>query len=215
MYLFYLEDLELPITPSRLEVKINNLNETITLLEEGEVNILKQPGLSDIKFEFLIPQTKYPFVLREPNPTSYLQKLEDLKNSRYPFQFIIYRVASMGKPLFDSNFKVSLEDYSIVEDANEGLDLRVSVNLKQFRDYSFHVIPIDPPTSTVTTTQLRSTYSAPQIKIYTVKSDTETLWNIAKQYLGDGERWIEIYDLNRDTVANPNSLLAGQILFLP
>ena len=47
----------------------------------------------------------------------------------------------------------------------------------------------------------------------TVKGDC--LWKIAEQKLGDGSRWTEIYDLNRDSISDPDLIFVGQELVLP
>ena len=62
-YDFYLKKCLLPIAPPKLTVKINNANETVTLINEGEINILKKAELTDIEFECRIPQEKYPFAV--------------------------------------------------------------------------------------------------------------------------------------------------------
>ena len=49
-YDFYLKKCLLPIAPPKLSVKINNANETVTLINEGEINILKKAELTDIEF---------------------------------------------------------------------------------------------------------------------------------------------------------------------
>jgi len=49
---------------------------------------------------------------------------------------------------------------------------------------------------------------------YTVKSG-DNLWNIAKKELGDGTRWKEIYDLNKDKISNPNLIYKDQKLEIP
>ncbi len=49
---------------------------------------------------------------------------------------------------------------------------------------------------------------------YTVGSG-DTLSGIASRTLGDGNRWREIFDLNRDQLSNPNVIQAGQVLKLP
>ncbi len=41
-YDFYLDGVQLPITPGKLEVKVTNKNKTIDLINVGEVNILKK-----------------------------------------------------------------------------------------------------------------------------------------------------------------------------
>ena len=51
----------MPITPSKVTVKINNQNKTMTLINGEEINILKADGLSDVSFELVLPQVSYPF----------------------------------------------------------------------------------------------------------------------------------------------------------
>lgn len=52
----------------------------------------------------------------------------------------------------------------------------------------------------------------PTPKTYTVKSG-DTLWAIAKQTLGDGGRWREIYNNNVDVIGkDPNLIRPGQVL---
>lgn len=46
-----------------------------------------------------------------------------------------------------------------------------------------------------------------------VKGDC--LWKIAEKFLGDGRRYIEIYNLNRDKIKNPDLIYVGQELILP
>lgn len=55
MYEFYMDGVRLPVTPSALTIKINNQNKTINLINEGQVNVLKTPGLSKISFSALLP----------------------------------------------------------------------------------------------------------------------------------------------------------------
>ena len=62
MYELYIDGVLFPVTPGSLNIKINNKNKTITLINEGEVNLIKSPGLSDITIpELLLPINKYPF----------------------------------------------------------------------------------------------------------------------------------------------------------
>jgi nucleoid-associated protein YgaU len=45
--------------------------------------------------------------------------------------------------------------------------------------------------------------------------DGESLWKIAKQELGSGARWNEIYEANRDVLPSPEALHTGQKLRVP
>lgn len=60
-YTVYLDDMALPVTPSKIQTKIKNQNKTVTLINEGEVNILKDAGLTDVSFSMMVPHVRYPF----------------------------------------------------------------------------------------------------------------------------------------------------------
>lgn len=220
-YTMYLGGVLMPITPSKVKVKINNQNDTLTLINGDEINILKEPGLTDVSFDLLLPQVSYPFTNGGAQSADYyLSLFERLKTSKEPFQFILNRSMPSGKRLFYTNLTVGMEDYQITDDAEEGFDITVTVSLKQYRHYGTKTVTIQPaptpaetPTATVEQPQ-RETSQAPQQTTYTVKSG-DCLWNIAKKYLGDGSRYNEIYNLNKDKITNPNLIYTGQVLTLP
>ncbi len=217
----YLGGVLMPITPSKVKVKINNQNETLTLINGEEINILKEPGLTDVSFDLLLPQVSYPFTNGGAQSADYyLSLFERLKTSKQPFQFILNRSMPTGRRLFYTNLTVGMEDYQITDDAEEGFDITVTVSLKQYRHYGTKTVTIQPaptpaktPAATVEQPQ-RETSQAPKQSTYTVKSG-DCLWNIAKKYLGDGSRYNEIYNLNKDKIKNPNLIYAGQVLTLP
>lgn len=223
MYQFYMGDELLPITPGKLKMKINGQNKTINLINGEEVNILNPAGLTDISFEAVFPWVSYPFAQYERRfraPDHYLGLLEKLKTSKRPFRFIVIRESPAGDSLFDTNIAVSLEDYTVNEDVNEGMDISVSISLKQYLHYGTQRITIKEPETTasevaeVTVETDRDASSAPQVNTYTVRSG-DCLWNIAKKYLGNGSRYTEIYNLNRDKISNPNKISIGQVLTMP
>lgn len=220
-YSMYLAGVLMPITPSKVKVKINNQNETLTLINGEEINILKSAGLTDVSFDLLLPQVSYPFTNGGAQSADYyLSLFERLKTAKQPFQWILNRSMPSGKRLFYTNLTVGMEDYQITDDAEEGFDITVTVSLKQYRHYGTKTVTVQPaetatetPTATVEQPQ-RETSEAPQQSDYTVKSG-DCLWNIAKKYLGDGSRYNEIYELNKDKITNPNLIYPGQVLTLP
>ena len=62
MYKFYFDKDILPVTPGSITTTYKNQNKTITLINEGEVNIPKSPGLTEFSFKFMLPWCNYPFV---------------------------------------------------------------------------------------------------------------------------------------------------------
>lgn len=225
MYNFFVDGVQFPVAPSEMSTKINGRNETIVLMNDGEVNVIKKPGLTDIEFEVLLPNVKYPFAVY-PNgfqPAAYyLEKLEKLKGSIKPFQFIVNRMMPNGNLLFDTNMTMTIEDYEIKESAEDGFDVTVSIQLKQYRAYGNKRIVVQPATqsngaSSSTTTQKavveqkRPTTGKETPKTHTVKKG-DTLWAIAKKYLGDGSKYTELAKLNN--ISNPDVIKEGQVIKL-
>ncbi len=49
---------------------------------------------------------------------------------------------------------------------------------------------------------------------YTVAKG-DSLWKIAKERLGSGTKWVEIYEANRSSIKDPNKIYVGQVLTIP
>jgi len=222
-YYVFLDGVQLPVAPSKISMKIKNQNKTINLINGGEYNLLKTPGLTEFSFEALLPQVRYPFATYPEGFKEayyYLDKLEKLKIGKKPFWFKVVRALPSGKLLFNTNYLVSLEDYEVTEDAKEGFDVKVKINLKHFREFGTKYINIVNQSNTeaaspvAVVTEERPVENPPTPKTYVVKKG-DCLWNIAKKYLGNGARYTEIYELNKDKIKNPNLIYPGQELILP
>ena len=226
MYNFFMDGVQLPVAPPAMTTTINNKNETIVLINEGEVNILKKAGLTDIEFEVEFPNSKYPFAVYPSGfqPASfYLEHLEKLKVSQEPFQFIVNRMKPDGSLLFDTNITVSLEDYTIDEDAENGFDVKSTVRLKQFKPFGTKKLNVKSASTSsssastatdnkkVVVEKQRATTGKTTPKTHTVKSG-DTLWAISKKNLGDGSKYTELAKLNN--LSNPNLIKPGQVIKL-
>ena len=223
MFRFYLANMLLPITPSKLSLKVKNMNKTVTLINEGEVNIIKTKGLREFSFEFLLPFTDYSFaaVSMAKKQKHYLDKLNQLKINKRPFQFVVKRPKG-----FKTNIKVTLEDLNITEDAQEGRDIKVSVTLKEYRHYGTKkVVFVQPPAPATgetkqeekkeeaKITENRDTSTAQKPKTHIVKRG-DTLWGLAKRYYGNGSLYPKIVSAN-PKVKNPNLIIDGWELVIP
>lgn len=222
-YYFYLGNVLLPIPPKKLELKISNQNKTYDLMNYSEINVLKSPGLTSIEFEVLLPNVKYPFAMYKndfQNAKYYLGILENLKVNKSAFQFIVIRKFPNGTGIFDTNIKVSLEDYTITDSTDEGFDTKVKIKLKQYREYSTKTVQViikqyKPPVVTRTvTTNNTAAASKPSGQNYTVRRG-DCLWNIAKRFYGNGSQYTKIYNANRDKIKNPNLIYPNQVLWIP
>ena len=215
-------------TPEKIQVKIKGKNKTLVLLNEGEVNFLRAPGLTELIVPFDLPM-----LTGSRSPDYYLGLLERMKANKETTQFMLVRMSPSGGMLFDTNIKVSVEDYNITEDGKKGLDVAVDVNLKQWRDYGTKTVTVEEPkaesttptvtveepkaestTPTVTVEKERDASTAPTAKTYTVKAG-DSLWAIAAKYYGNGADYNKIFNANTDKISNPNLIYVGQVLTIP
>lgn len=225
MYYFYMGSVLLPIAPEKFTLKIKNQNKTVTLINEGEVNILKDAGLTELEFDVLIPAVKYSFATYDDGfkrPSYFTDHFEELKTSKKPFEFKAVRQMPDGKMLFDTIMTVSMESYTITENANEGFDLKVSIKLKQYKYFGTKkdlkiIVDNETNTASATVEKQRETENSPEPKketTYTVQKG-DCLWNIAKKFYGNGSNWTAIYEANKDKIQKPNLIYAGQVLTIP
>lgn len=70
-------------------------------------------------------------------------------------------------------------------------------------------VAIDQVRDFVESDTTRSPYSP-----YTVASG-DNLTSISRRHFGDGRRWRDIYELNRDQLPDPDAVRVGQVLRIP
>ncbi len=164
---------------------------------------------------------KYPFAQYKSgfsSASSFLEQIKALKASQAPFQFIVTRSLPNGKSLFGTNIQVALESYTIKEDAkNTGMDVTVSIELKQYRAYGTKTCAIVLGASVSPSGEPTDMIGAPDTSSatnYSVKKG-DSLWNIAKKVYGDGSKYTKILDANKDKISNANLIYPGQDLTIP
>lgn len=233
-YIVYLGKVLLPVTPSKITVKMKGQNKTESLIDGSQINILKPKGLTEISFDALIPQQAYSFSLYDNGKETrenykevvkqakrkgiyegkgymrakyYLDQFEKMKGSKQPFQFVVYRekpgasLKAKETSLFHTDMTVSLEDYTIKEDADEGMDLVVSINLKLFQPYGTKKALLKGKKLKVQVARVRDAQGRIKYErtTYVIRKG-DTLLNIAKRYYGKSSKAGTIYKHNKKTL---------------
>lgn len=215
MYRLYLKQdgkqILLPVTPSEMETKTGNRNKTVYILNFGEMNLPKKPGLQEIRFTVLLPGRQYSFVQTEDGfhePEYFLNYFKEYKAAAKPVQLILFRRMADGTQLFCGNMEVLLEDYTVTEKGGEQGDFWVELHWKEWKAAKSIRYSIKGNTMVEQGQQRQAKQPA---ATYTVQKG-DCLWNIAKKQLGDGARYKEIAQKNG--IADPNRIYPGQILKL-
>lgn len=220
MYYMFLDTMQVPVPPETMRTRIRNKNRPIDLINKGEINILKNPGLTEISFKILLPNASYPFnqsiLYKSQKANYYVSQLEQFKTKNEPFQFICVRMTDGGDLLNMSNIKVTLEDYSINEDAKEGYDFYADILLKQYKEWGSKKIDVKTDkdgNKKGTAEQNRSTTGKTSMPESIVARKNDTLQTICKKYFGSALLSLPIVkSLNK--IAVPGVLAVGQIIKL-
>ncbi|URN83967.1 LysM peptidoglycan-binding domain-containing protein [Acetobacterium wieringae] len=225
-YLVYLNKILLPVTPGEISIHAPGKNETFELIDGSEVNILRAPGLEEITFDFMLPQTRYPFAVYQKNRFQtaeyYIKKFSDLRAKKTPFQFILSRAVFVSdeqkgriNTSFSTNIKVAIEDLQQKESADNGFDIVMSIVLKAHPDYGTKTFKIEKE---VVTPEEPDRPVEPDLVVlpnqrrtYTVQSG-DSLWAICATQLGNGGLCWDV--ARKNNIAEPNHISVGQVIDL-
>ena len=112
-------------------------------------------------------------------------------------------------PVALAGAKVTLADGTLLGTTDADGKVKVS-----FSAAGTYVVTATAADTVITAPSCVITVKDAGYKMYTVKAG-DTLWSIAKAYLGSGFRWGELYYLNADLLKSPRMIYVGQTLRIP
>lgn len=228
-YYFFIGDMMLPVPPAKMNVKVNNKNKTINLINEGEVNIIKAQGLTEISFDARLPNQNYPFADYDTSFSSsltsqltgsnfsfkkadyFLDNFKTSKLSDLPVRLIITRMRNW-QLLFDTNMLVTLEDYNIDEDADNGFDLVVPLRFKQYRPYGTkecEVTTDEDGVQHISVKETRPAYDKTVPNAYKIRNE-QSMWEVCKRMSGGSLDWREV--MQKNSITNPLGQMQGKVI---
>lgn len=213
MYQFWLGEILLPITPEKVTISCGSKNTLFTCLNGNEIVFPKTGKLKTIKFQAVLPNVEYPFCryssgFREAE--YFKTAVENLKKEKKSFRFVITREISTTKVLSYTDIEAIVEDYSFTESAHNGYDVVMDITLREYKAFGAVYTSID-----ISNNSGRERIDkSEKVNSYTVASG-DSLWKIAKRVYGDGSKWGEIFNANRDKITNSNVIKPGMVLNIP
>ena len=217
MYYMYLDRMEIPIPPAEMTTTIAGKNETIDLIGKGEVNIIKPPGLTEVSFKFMLPNSNYPFnqstLFKGRKAKYYLDELEKLKKKGV-IQFIMVRMSQKGSMLGMNNMKCTLEDWTLEDSADEGFDMYANIKLKKWKDWGAKRIEVttDENGKVTGTVQGDRPTTGKEVPKSVKSGFGATLQQVVRTQLGNPDNLFAIAALNK--IAVPALLTYGQLIKL-
>ena len=205
-------EINIPVLPAKLNVSSPGKNERVTVLELGEVLLLRKKGLRILSWESFFPVSKAPYTVGQiRDPVSIVQAIQKARDQKSPVRFLI-----TGTDL-DCNLRMGIDSFEYEERSGELGDLYYTIKLYEWKDISPKRIVLPEKKEEPAKTQEPERPGKPEqtSKTYTVKPG-DCLWNIAKAIYGKGSDYTKIYNANKGVIgSNPNLIYAGQVLTIP
>lgn len=218
--------LTLPITPEELTIENGSNNKVVTLINEGDINILKSPSLIEVEFEARFPMRKYPYARTTAinNESFDPFGMFNLMFSGYTKEQIPYGFTPQSFDLYWNILTKLKEEKNhfrfivarTTPNGNRTWDTNLLMALEELsteeeadegddvivafklKQYKEYSVKILPNSYLIPKTNDRANDGA-QTGRYTVVSG-DCLWNIAKRFYGDGTKWTIIYDANKQAI---------------
>lgn len=205
-------EINIPVLPAKLNVSSPGKNERVTVLELGEVLLLRKKGLRILSWESFFPVSKAPYTVGQiRDPVSIVQAIQKARDQKSPVRFLI-----TGTDL-DCNLRMGIDSFEYEERSGELGDLYYTIKLYEWKDISPKRIVLPEKKEEPAKTKEPERPGKPEqtSKTYTVKPG-DCLWNIAKKFYGKGSDYTKIYNANKGKIgSNPNLIYPGQVFTIP
>ena len=195
-------DFHFPVNPfDSLSIKKEKRFETVDIVNLGEFAIKTfLPNLYDASY------CRYSEL---KNPIEVVAMLEKWVDQAEPLRLIVTG--------FGYNGLVTISNFSNTQTAGREEDRDIEITFRTYRELKIETLKKETKSNTKTDLKDNRPNNKTTPKIYTVKS-SDTLYKIAKNLLGKGSRWPEIYNIpeNKKVIGkNPNVIKKGQKLVIP
>jgi hypothetical protein len=216
------EKLVFPVSPGSFKVYGGGTDfNDFMVVKSGEATVIGDLKMREISFSSFFPRHYDPVTCGYydiPHPYTALNLIQKWRRSKRPVRLII---TGLG-----ANMPVTIRSFEYEERGGQPEDVYFSIAFKEYRFITIRQIEqeVNAEESTIVETEPAS--ARPDLSVtpttHTVQAG-DSLWTISKRYLGNSDRWMEIYQANRDTIdfgnagqrATLETIHPGQRLVIP
>lgn len=198
-----------PVIPQKVTWTDSIKNTSIIVASLGETTVIEKKGADTLSFNSRFPAIRDQGVAVATlfEPTYYREKLEKWRDAEKPVHFIAYGA-------WEINDYFTIESLNYTDGEGSVGEISFSIKLKLYREPKIRKIDLTPKGTAEISKEKKRVDNSITPKTYKVVSG-DSLYKIAKAKLGDGNKWKEIYELNKDKIKNPNIIQVGLVLKLP
>ena len=205
----------LSMLPSSVKLKASGKFQSYDIINVGEVKIPKGQKLTDISWSnTILPGVKrknMSYIKRQHwrAPNEIISTFENWRKNGTRLKLMVTETII--------NHDVYLDSFSAEAVGGAG-DYEYSISFMEAKDmmvYTVNELGLQPKSPTNNNVSSGTRPAPPKQNTYTVAGG-DSLWAIAKKHLGNGNRYMEIYNANKATIgSNPSLIRPGQVLTLP
>lgn len=182
----------IPMLPESIEYKSSARFQEYEILDLGKVNLPRGRNLSTVGWSGIFPansRESLPYIKKEINPLNRNRKITNagLKKPEHYINFLEnQRKGNKKVDILISDSVISKRTMYIQE---------FSYKMNSIGDYQYTILLID-----AVDLVLNKTVRKKKSTKYKVKSNKETLRDIAKKFYGDGSKYLTIYKANKELI---------------
>ena len=186
------EEISLPVTPQSIETASGIRIETVNINGLGDLRIAGNRTLANITVSSFFPAHQYRFAAPRCSPQEYVRKFQAMAKSKRPVRFLIHGTGI--------NLSVLVEGIRFGEKDGSN-DIYYTLSLSEYEATTIGGGTAPRP--------IGSGYGS---TTYTVVRG-DTMWSIARRFLGSGSRYPEIERANN--LKAGYVIVPGQVLVIP
>lgn len=206
--------IQFPMLPEKIQLGADAKYMTYSIISLGDVKIPRGKATKEISWSGIFPgeaRKGNSLIRKFTDPDTLIKQFEKYRDNGTKCTLLCTDTC-INYTVYVSSFKGKYSGGS----GDFYYDIKFIV-VQEIKIYTTSELKIKTPTTRPPAkkeTPKQNTTTQKKTKTYTVKSG-DTLWGIAQRFLGNGSKYMQIYNLNKDKIKNPNLIYVGQKLTLP